>query len=105
MLECGHRCPTVCGEECPSSKYCQECCDSQIKSRVVDFITYETYEDLDLDTDPVIILPCGHLFSASTLDGHMNMKAAYKSFDEGKTWTGLKLLTGGEINHKPKDHW
>ena len=68
-LPCGHRCPTVCGEACPSAEFCQEC--GSKKATVVDYINMSEYADQDLNRDPVIVLSCGHMFAISTLDGHV----------------------------------
>jgi hypothetical protein len=69
LLQCGHRCPTVCGEACPSVEFCQVC--GSKKSAVVDYINMSTFADQDLSRDPIIALSCGHIFAISTLDGHM----------------------------------
>lgn len=52
FLECGHRSPSVCGEKCLQSSFCQ------ISS---------------LDSDPIILLPCNHFYCMSTLDGVMEL--------------------------------
>lgn len=44
---------------------------------VVDYILSQTYEEVDLDEDPVIVPDCGHLITVSSLDGHMDMKKHY----------------------------
>lgn len=36
-----------------------------------------TFEDHDVDSDPVIVLGCGHVFSTLTLDNHMGMAIFY----------------------------
>ena len=69
LLQCGHRCPTVRGEACPSVEFCQVC--GSKKSVVVDYINMSTFADQDLSKDPIIALSCGHIFAISTLDGHM----------------------------------
>lgn len=35
----------------------------------VDMIELKEYGEIDLDETPVIALPCGHFFTAETLDG------------------------------------
>ena len=49
--------------------YCAECCSDDIKGAVVDMIEFNTYEDHDVDSDPIVFLQCGHFYSMSTLDG------------------------------------
>lgn len=49
----------------------------------MDMITLSSYAEADLDDDPVIFLSCGHFYTASTLDGHLDMKAAYVVDDTG----------------------
>jgi hypothetical protein len=81
MLECGHLCPSLCGEVCPDSRFCKECAiaaNSQILDQAVEFIMYTTYRDHeDLEEDPIVFLSCGHFYTMSTLDGHMDLKSAY----------------------------
>lgn len=41
---------------------------------------FKTFDDLteeDVTADPLLVLPCGHAYTTSTLDGHMDMAAAY----------------------------
>jgi hypothetical protein len=35
------------------------------------------FEELDLNIDPIIVLPCDHFFPISSLDGHMELNRAY----------------------------
>ncbi|KAI5811330.1 hypothetical protein DFH27DRAFT_21800 [Peziza echinospora] len=84
QLECGHRCPSICGEKCPTSKYCQECAGPEIRDSIVDFVSMESYHDVNLDEDPVIILSCGHFFCMGTMDGLMQMRDVYEMNVEGK---------------------
>jgi hypothetical protein len=60
---------------------CYGCCP-----QVVDFTLLSTFADLDesaVDSDPLLQLPCGHVFSTSTLDGWMQMAAAYEGTASG----------------------
>lgn len=50
---------------------------------------FNEYRDVDLDSDPVIILNCGHVFTVSTLDGLMDM-AKYYELDSGDVPVALK---------------
>jgi len=54
--------------------------------QVVDWISMRSFSELDpadVDTDPLIALPCGHTFATSTLDGHMEMAVAYGAAAHG----------------------
>ena len=42
-----------------------------------DLITMTKYKDVDLDQDPVVVLPCQHLLTMHSLDGHMELHKAY----------------------------
>ena len=78
MLSCSHRCPSVCGELCPSARYCQECGHESIKDLVVDYIMQSTYAETDLDINPVVVPPCGHLLTIESMDGLMQMSAFFE---------------------------
>lgn len=76
-LTCGHRCPSLCGEVCPSEKYCQNCAADEIADTPVDFILGQTYRDIDLDETPCIFPPCGHFLTMESMDGQMDIKKHY----------------------------
>lgn len=82
MLVCGHQCPSVCGEICPEAPYCQQCADSSVKERMVDYIMGYTYANLDLDESPCIIPSCGHILTLESMDGHMSMSDFYTISEE-----------------------
>lgn len=65
-------------------------------------IVFSTYGDLVLDEDPIIVLPCGHFFATSFLDGLMELHSVYKTGDNGE-YVGIQTAPtiGGEIQ-KPK---
>ncbi|KGQ06692.1 NFX1-type zinc finger-containing protein 1 [Beauveria bassiana D1-5] len=90
LLSCGHRCPGICGEVCPED-LCKDCGESQ-DSRV-DLLEMKTYTEIDVDVDPIVVLGCGHFFTAETLDGLVGMHTAYVSDVEGR-FTGLVELSG-----------
>jgi AAA domain len=89
LLGCGHQCPSICGELCPGFKFCQICAPEEMKQVVVDYITMEQYQDIDLDADPVIVPDCGHLLLKSTMDGVMAMADHYDVSADGAL-TGIK---------------
>ena len=78
ILSCSHRCPSVCGELCPSARYCQECADESIKELIVDLIMQSTYAEIDLEVNPILVPPCGHLLTVESMDGHMQMSAFFE---------------------------
>jgi hypothetical protein len=49
----------------------------------------KTYGEIDLDETPIVILGCGHFFTAETLDGHMGMREVYAG-DGCGGFTGLQ---------------
>ncbi|KAI9784989.1 MAG: hypothetical protein M1839_001185 [Geoglossum umbratile] len=50
---------------------------------VVDFILSSTFEEANLDEDPCIIPPCGHILTLESMDGHMSMSNFYTMNTEG----------------------
>lgn len=73
---CGHQCPSICGETCPEG-WCQACGDHPTAR--VDLLLFNEYKDIDLDDTPVIVLNCGHFFTAESLDGMVGMSKVYVS--------------------------
>ncbi|OTA99969.1 hypothetical protein M426DRAFT_268420, partial [Hypoxylon sp. CI-4A] len=73
VLDCGHQCPSLCGEVCPDAKYCQTCASEKIKATVVDNFNQRKYHTIDLDTDPCIIPDCGHIMTMSSMDDQLGM--------------------------------
>lgn len=90
-----------CGEACPDSDYCIECCDHTKKSHIIDFFTMSPYSNHDVNEDPIIVLPCRHFYATTTLDGHFGMHQAY-NIDENGEHVGLKSLDQNCIDYKPK---
>ncbi|KXT16524.1 hypothetical protein AC579_1326 [Pseudocercospora musae] len=78
-LSCGHQCPSICGELCPTARLCQACADQEILDIRVDVYTMETYAEVNLDQTPCLFLPCGHIFTMETLDGQMEMSTHYNT--------------------------
>ncbi len=52
----------------------------------------KTYCEIDLRDAPIVILGCGHFFTAETLDGHVGMAEVY-SQDERGEFTGLRNVS------------
>ena len=84
MLVCGHRCPSMCGEICPSSDFCQTCASPSIKETMADYISLESFGDVDLDESPVLVPQCGHLLTKDSMDRHMQMSKHYKMSNQGQ---------------------
>ncbi|KAI0190325.1 hypothetical protein F4808DRAFT_476549 [Astrocystis sublimbata] len=82
LLDCGHQCPSLCGEACPETKYCQLCGDDSVKSAVVDWIMGSLYHEINLDEDPCVFPDCGHFLTMSNMDGLMDLKSQYDMSDE-----------------------
>ena len=76
-LACGHQCPGVLGELCPSKDYCQQCGKEENLGQTADYISGEDYRDIDLDENPCIFMTCGHICSIESLDGWMGMSNHY----------------------------
>lgn len=89
MLPCGHQCPSICGEACPGTKFCQLCAPDSIKEMQVDYIMMLTYQEVDLSEDPCLFPGCGHIMTVANMDGHMDMAKHYNMSPAG-TISGLK---------------
>jgi len=84
-LDCGHRCPSLCGETCPKG-YCQEC--GHREDNRVDLLEFKTYKEIDLDETPIVVIDCGHFFTAESVDRLVSMGQVYQADGEGR-YTGL----------------
>lgn len=87
LLDCGHQCPSLCGEVCPDSKYCQLCGAEDILFTVVDGLGMKDYRDVDLDQDPCIFAHCGHFQTRSFMDQQLGIQEFY-NLDEGRRALG-----------------
>lgn len=83
-LRCGHQCPSICGETCPDSKYCQQCGSEDVLSMVVDYLEMAEYKDIDLNMDPCVFPDCGHVLTMTSMDGQMSMSDHYGVDDDGR---------------------
>lgn len=78
LLACGHQCPSVCGEICPSTIFCQVCASPGIREKQVDLIMFESYGEIDLDIDPILVLSCCRaIYTRSSLDGVVGLSSVY----------------------------
>lgn len=85
-LSCGHQCPGLCGETCCPKDYCQSC-GSKGDDRV-DLLEFKSYSEIDLDETPIVVLSCGHFFTAESLDGLVGLGEVYEG--ETGSYTGLR---------------
>ncbi|KAL6886696.1 hypothetical protein HDV57DRAFT_398647 [Trichoderma longibrachiatum] len=83
MLDCGHQCPSLCGEACPDKAFCQKCASKEVRSMCVDFLEMKEYHEIDLDEEPCIFPDCGHFLTTSSMDGQMRMGAYYDMDADG----------------------
>ncbi|KAI1315474.1 hypothetical protein EDD11_000755 [Mortierella claussenii] len=103
LPECGHQCPSICGEKCPSSSsFCTECkSDPKTMGMMVDMIMQQTLEEIDVDEDPILVLSCDHALTLSSLDGMMEMNKYYDESMDPKTgdvtYVGKKSLPDEEV--------
>ena len=88
ILDCGHQCPSLCVEDCPTS-FCQICCSDGRKDQRVDMLEFKSHSEINLDETPIVVLSCGHPFTAETLDGHMQMSEVYEHLPATGEYTGL----------------
>ncbi|CAG8660562.1 11083_t:CDS:2, partial [Dentiscutata heterogama] len=100
LMDCGHQCFGLCGEKCPPSKYCADCTtDDNVKNQglylrqVVDLIMQETFADLDWTSERMVVLDCGHVYTADSLDQLMEMKEYYEMDDKTNKWIRIKTIT------------
>eukprot|EP00953_Heterococcus_sp_UTEX-ZZ885_P029757 15778-Heterococcus_DN1.PRE.3 len=77
LLKCGHRCPCVCGEVCAPQRWCAECGTKD--DEVADLLEGKSYSEIQLDESlqALIILPCGHGYTAETMDGLFELNRGY----------------------------
>lgn len=83
-LLCGHQCPSVCGEVCPSERFCQTCGSDDIKDTPVDFILGESYREINLTDNPCIFPQCGHFLTVESIDAQMDLRQHYVMDDMEK---------------------
>jgi len=97
-LLCSHQCPSLCGEVCPNSRYCQLCADESVKGQMVDYILGSTYSEINLDESPVIVPACGHILTVESMDGHMDLSRFFEISDQEK---GGERVLGLKPNASP----
>ncbi|KAK0211877.1 hypothetical protein IW262DRAFT_1280087 [Armillaria fumosa] len=92
VLQCGHICPSVCGEPCLQQK-CIECLSDEFKIDIVDLVMKRSLAEIPIGSEDVsdrlITLDCGHVFTVETLDGYCRMTEYYE-VDKMGSYTGMK---------------
>lgn len=84
LLNCGHQCPSLCGEACPDSKYCQNCGPEDVLlTTLMNSSGMKDYRDIDLDEDPCVFPHCGHFQTRSSMDEQLRMQDVYNLTDDG----------------------
>ncbi|TVY90442.1 NFX1-type zinc finger-containing protein [Lachnellula willkommii] len=68
---------------------CVVCCKDGKQDAEVDIAESKKYSDVDLDQSPIIVLGCGHFFTAKSLDSLVGMPDVYEINDSGE-FVGLK---------------
>lgn len=61
-------------------------------------IELKSYSEILIDESPIVVLSCGHFFTAETLDGHMGMTEVYVQDSKGEFFSlreNLGVLAGG----------
>ena len=75
-----------------------ECGSEQRKEMIVDLVMMTTLGECEPDKDPLIVLPCGHAYTVSTLDSHMEMDKVYRAGrsvgDRGGQESGSRSSSG-----------
>lgn len=91
VLKCGHFCPGVCGEICPSPTYCLEC---SLSSKSLDENQLEVLRSSKLAGAPLIFLKCGHFFPINVLDSSFKLSNYYEQ--NNNQWSSFKYPEHGE---------
>lgn len=64
-------------------------------------LEFKSFGEIDLDSTPIVLLGCGHFFTAETLDGHMGMAEVYEMNPEGE-FIGLRDISGDLVQTTPR---
>ncbi|CAF9935528.1 MAG: hypothetical protein HETSPECPRED_009820 [Heterodermia speciosa] len=59
------------------------------------------YGEIDLDETPILVLGCGHFFTAATLDGHMGMSDVYFQDGSGE-FNGIRDISTALAQSVPR---
>ena len=61
----------------------------------------KTYGEIDLDETPILVLGCGHFFTAETLDGHVGISEVYEQDGYGN-FKGVSDISAGFARSIPR---
>ena len=95
-MECGHQCPSVCGEVCPDTRFCQTCATEEIRTTTVDLLEGIQYSDIDLDQSPCIFPACGHFLTVESMDGVMSISEYYTMSSDGEVSVPIAIKPSSE---------
>ncbi|KAE9567786.1 hypothetical protein CGMCC3_g16037 [Colletotrichum fructicola] len=84
FLKCGHQCPSLCGESCPSEQFCHMCASDDIKDTIVDLIMMSDYRSIDLDEEPCVFPDCD-VYDISPDGVPVAVKGGSQPFDLSET--------------------
>jgi hypothetical protein len=79
--------------------YCHVCSGKQ-EDRV-DLLEMKTFGEIDIDSTPIIVLGCGHFFTAETLDGHVGIGEVFTA-DMLGDYTGLRDMSAMIAPSEPR---
>lgn len=57
----------------------------------------KTYSEINVDETPIVVLGCGHFFTAETLDGMIGMSDVYEVDGNGDYTSGKFYLLGAKV--------
>ena len=63
-------------------------------------VLLQSYAEIDLSDDPIIVLKCGHFYTVSTLDGLLDMGSVFECNGQGQV-VGLRSLPDSSVSEKP----
>lgn len=58
--------------------------------------TYESMSQEDINSDPLVVLECGHVFTTSTMDGIMDLASFYRKEEDRWAWHWFYFLAVNE---------
>ena len=64
-------------------------------------LEFKSFGEVDLNSTPIVVLGCGHFFTAETLDGHVGMAEVY-DMDLDGGFVGLREMSGEMTQSVPR---